>query len=395
MALQDLTPQLRTRLSRMERAVGWFVLIAAAALLFGFSYYLYTLADRKGWFTPKYEYQTCLNNAAGIKVGDPVKLMGFNVGQITAITPNKPDDYYGVTITFTIIKPHYGYVWDDSKVKVSSDFLGNRFLEVTKGVAGIPTIDEDTNKTAVAMLKWKAISAAREQVLKEIRSSQPDLERTDSYTFHSSVKSRLAQIAESDRSKYYTNLTAFYWIPPQESPALNERLEALANQVEQALPNILNLTNRLNEVLANTATLTSNLNIVALEARPAVTNLAILTAQINKPGALGEWLLPTNLNTKLDSVLGGADVAMGNVNTNLLTLNQSLANLGDLTSNLNAQVQVNSNILAQISKAVEDADDFVQGLKRHWLLRSAFKTKKTNAPAKPTEPLESPKEKAR
>ena len=25
MALQDLTPQLRTRLSRMERAVGWFV----------------------------------------------------------------------------------------------------------------------------------------------------------------------------------------------------------------------------------------------------------------------------------------------------------------------------------------------------------------------------------
>jgi hypothetical protein len=27
-----------------------------------------------------------------------------------------------------------------------------------------------------------------------------------------------------------------------------------------------------------------------------------------------------------------------------------------------------------------DADDLVQGLKRHWLLRSAFRTK-TNAPA--------------
>ena len=34
MALQDLTPQLRTRLSRMERAVGWFVLFAV--LLLGF-----------------------------------------------------------------------------------------------------------------------------------------------------------------------------------------------------------------------------------------------------------------------------------------------------------------------------------------------------------------------
>jgi len=29
-----------------------------------------------------------------------------------------------------------------------------------------------------------------------------------------------------------------------------------------------------------------------------------------------------------------------------------------------------------------DSDDFVQGLKRHWLLRSAFKAEnKTNAPA--------------
>jgi hypothetical protein len=36
MALQDLTPQLRTRLSRMERAVGWFVFVATALLLFGF-----------------------------------------------------------------------------------------------------------------------------------------------------------------------------------------------------------------------------------------------------------------------------------------------------------------------------------------------------------------------
>ena len=38
MALQDLTPQLRTRLSRMEKAVGWFVTLAMALLVFGFDY---------------------------------------------------------------------------------------------------------------------------------------------------------------------------------------------------------------------------------------------------------------------------------------------------------------------------------------------------------------------
>jgi len=39
-------------------------------------------------------------------------------------------------------------------------------------------------------------------------------------------------------------------------------------------------------------------------------------------------------------------------------------------------------MLGAISKTVGDADDFVQGLKHHWLLRSAFKKEnKTNTPA--------------
>jgi hypothetical protein len=38
----------------------------------------------------------------------------------------------------------------------------------------------------------------------------------------------------------------------------------------------------------------------------------------------------------------------------------------------------------------------VQGLKHHWLLRSAFRTKDTNAPpATPTGPLRSPKAKGK
>jgi hypothetical protein len=39
-------------------------------------------------------------------------------------------------------------------------------------------------------------------------------------------------------------------------------------------------------------------------------------------------------------------------------------------------------MLGGISKMVVDSDDFIQGLKRHWFLRSAFKVKPTNAPAK-------------
>jgi ABC-type transporter Mla subunit MlaD len=380
MALQDLTPQLRTRLSRMERAVGWFVMLATLLLLVGFAFYIYKTAERKGWFTPKFKYQTGLNDASGLKVGDPVKLMGFNVGQITAVIPNAPEEFYGVTIQFDVLKPHYGYIWDDSKVVVISDLLGNRFLQITKGVAGIPTIVENTNKVPLAMLRSEKARAARAKVLAEMATKYPDMQRTNLSTFQWFVKDELTRMAMGDSNAFYTNLSAAYWISPNESPSLSDRLEKVVNQVEAALPNILNLTNQLAGTLSSASVLTSNLNIVAVSAQPTLSNLALLTGKLDRPGALGDWLLPTNVNQKLDSVMGGADIAVGNLNTNLENLNLSLIHLSDITSNLNHQVQVNTNILSQLSAAVVDADDLVQGLKHHWLLRSAFKKEFTNAP---------------
>ena len=56
MALQDLTPQLRTRLNQMEVAVGLFVAMAALLLLAGTGYYLKHTAERKGWLVEKAKY---------------------------------------------------------------------------------------------------------------------------------------------------------------------------------------------------------------------------------------------------------------------------------------------------------------------------------------------------
>ena len=201
---------------------------------------------------------------------------------------------------------------------------------------------------------------------------------------------------QEGRYDAYTTKSKYYLVP-EESAAVTERLEKLVDEVEQALPNILRLTNQIATVLSNSACLTSNLNAVALDARPAVSNLTLVTARLDHPGALGEWLLPTNLNRQLEGTLGSADAALVSANTNLTALaenlGRSLDNLANLTSNLNGQVQANTNILGEISRAIVDADSFVQGLKRHWLLRSAFRTKSTNAPpAVPPEPLRSPKD---
>jgi len=411
MALQDLTPQLRTRLSRMERAVGWFVVLATALLAFGFGYYVYNTAKRKGWFVTKARYFTLLRSADGLKMGDPVQLMGFDVGQITDIQAMPPRDFtYNVYVEFEIKDPNYGYMWTEgSRARVAAaDFLGKRTLEVTKGTGGYPTyISRPVREITLA--EAKQFSNPKEWRLAEL-VYEPGSTQLVAHPW--SPLTNLAAIASAGKTQIWimdlrakkSSLTAEwnthshgyepysrtnkpYWLEADESPALTERMEALVQQVQTALPNILSLTNQLALVLSNSALLTSNLNGVAGDARPAVSNLAILTAQLNQPGALGEWLLPTNINDQLDATLTTA-------NTNLavlaLNLNRSLENLADITGNLNSQVQANTNILSQISRVIVDTDNFVQGMKHHWLFRSAFKPERTNAT--PLEPLRSPRE---
>ena len=360
MALQDLTPQLRTRLSRMERAVGVFVGLAAVLLLSGFFYYLYHTAVRKGWFLTKVTYYTYVDSAAGLKVGDPVKLMGFDAGEITKILPENPESEYDVYIEFKIKEPNYGYIWfPDSRVRViATGFLGSRFLEVTKGGSS-----GSTNVEYHATYREEAVNGKK-------------------------VVTGVWQDKEGTYAPY--TKSSKYWLVADEAPPVTERLEKIAKELEQALPNILNLTNQLTAVLTNSAQATSNLNALALSARPGATNLAEITAQLREfNGSLGRWLFSTNLNQQLELAANNANAALASVDTNLVAvaekLSLSLDNLANITGNLNAQVQTNTNILGAISAAVTHTDDLVQGLKRHWLLRSAFKTRTTNQP--PSRPL--------
>ena len=360
MAVQDLTPELRTRLSRVERVVGWFVIFATALLLAGFGYYVYHVAKRKGWFLAKVPYFTYVRTAQTLHVGDPVRLMGFDVGEITEIEAESAENSwartnnYNVVIQFRIKSPYYGYILSDSKVKVASaDLLGKRVLEVTRGITGMVTVTEIGPGKPGGILNHKQ---------------------------------------DPNKADYLPLAKGYggYWIHADESPALTERLEALADQVQGALPSFFNLTNQISLVLSNGADLTEHLDDTVLRLEPTLANLRLISAQLtNGPGALGEWLLPPALNQQLTQMLASANTTLlvagdtlTNASTNVVllatSLNQTLLNLANITSNLNNQVQANDQILTQVSAAVVHADELVQGLKRHWLVRSAFKSQPTN-----------------
>jgi hypothetical protein len=171
------------------------------------------------------------------------------------------------------------------------------------------------------------------------------------------------------------------WLRAVETPPVSDQLQAMVSQVQSALPGILSLTNKIAAVLDNAANATSNLNLTLVEAQPMITNFAMVSEQLREPGGLSVWALGTNGDWQIQTALTNVNSLLVNTDTNFGAL---LINLANITSNLNAQVQANTNLLGGISKAVTDADGLVQGLKRHWLLRSAFKT---NAP--PSKPKNS------
>lgn len=418
MALQDLTPQLRTRLSRMERAVGWFVFVATALLLFGFGYYIYHTAERKGWFRIKAPFHVFVQSSAGLNVGDPVYMMGFSVGQITAIQPMPPGDKRNVRVDFVIRADNHAdyfrYIWrDGSIVKVNAaDFLGKRALEITRGTNGpaIVVTQPGVWKTIpeLQQILDNASDAGHWQLYQEVFDANSNLvfgaytmldesnlqvlagmnlPTNSVFVYDNRVNYQRIVASWDNRFHQYVNFGPARdsaWLRAVETPPVSDQLQAVVLQVQTAVPNILALTNKIAAVLDNAATATSNLNVTLVEARPMITNFAMISSQLREPGGPLTWALGTNGNGQLQGALTNVNSLLANTDTNLTAL---LMNLADITSNLNAQVQANSNILSGVSKIVVDTDDFVQGLKRHWLLRSAFKKEnaaaaaaKTNAP---------------
>ncbi len=385
MALQDLTPQLRTRLSRMERVVGWFVSLATALLLFGFGYYIYHTAERKGWFKIKAPFFTYVKSSEGLNVNDPVVMMGFQVGQITLIHAMPPGDPHNVRVEFEITDPYFRYIrTGGSFVKVNSaDFLGKRELEITRGTNGLGSYEvvvtqpisvlslDDAKKLAVKSPgQWQLAQDVLDEnsnvvfhaydhvetVLDESNAAllaQCAFESNSIYVYDNTEKDKDHIVASWYRPKHrYQNFTPTSedaYLHAVETPPISDQLQAMVLQVQTALPNILGLTNQLAAVLSNSIAATANLNTDLAEARPLLTNFTGISDQLKVPGGVLTWALGTNGSEQLQDALTHANATLAGTDTNLTAI---LFHLADITSNLNMQVQENTNMLGSISKSL-------------------------------------------
>jgi hypothetical protein len=248
------------------------------------------------------------------------------------------------------------------------------------------------------------------ELLEQLKTAPENKSAPEATAMAQATNALMAEI-KKNKAEYYTNAVQagytsavdpdkhnYYWIPPMEEPSLSDRLASVATSVQMAMPAILGLTNQLSAILSNENDAVSQLhgtldqlNGTLAETRPTLTNVQMITDNLRDPnGSLGRWLIPPHLEVQIDETLrsaretlGAARTTMDTTDTNLTKvatdLDASLQHLSDLTSNLAWQVSVNTNIISEISTTIVHTDDLVQGLKREWFLRGAFKKKKTDA----------------
>lgn len=379
MALQDLTPQLRTRLRKVEWVVVLFLLGALMVGLVGLGFFIKTTGDRRGWWVRQVPYYTYLRDGSSVKVGTPVKMLGFTIGEVVQIDTAPDDSWhrsegFNVFVKFLIRDPYHGYIFTDSRLKVSGmpiDIAGGNFLEVTRSQGlGIATTSQATNASGNGALGvlWDKYAY--------------NLGRPEATNFI-----RYDPVTRDDKG---------YFLRTEVTGDLIGELTLLVPRIREAFTR----PGGLGDLLFPTN----------------------LSARFDRPGGLGDIMIPTNLGaaltatlTNLNAQIGGIGSLVSNIDTSvpplvtnlnatlppLLTelgrtvptlatqLNRQLEGVGPLVSNLNGTLPgtlaeaertlgaVRTNTLPATDGVLTNASDFLGGLRRHWLFRGAFKTNAT------------------
>lgn len=155
----------RKQLTWTELRVGLFVLVGLSVLAAGIFY-----VTGAGTIGPKYRLLTYLPEVAGLANGAPVRLDGVEVGNVESIrlaprTPGKTTDRNrNVEVVMRVGRHYQDDILTDSQASlVTEGLLGNRYVEITRGITGVPLKD------------GQEVPGVEEKAIKEVVERSADL----------------------------------------------------------------------------------------------------------------------------------------------------------------------------------------------------------------------------
>lgn len=167
----------RKQLTWTELRVGLFVLVGLSVLAAGIFYVTSGIG-----FGPKYRLVTYLPEVAGLANGAPVRLDGVEVGNVESIklAPRGPniarDKNRNVKIVMRLARTYQEDILTDSTASlVTEGLLGNRYVEITRGLTGSKLGDNDEVK-GVEEKAIKAVVERSADVLANLQALSSDVQ---------------------------------------------------------------------------------------------------------------------------------------------------------------------------------------------------------------------------
>jgi phospholipid/cholesterol/gamma-HCH transport system substrate-binding protein len=155
----------RKQLTWTELRVGLFVLVGLSVLAAGIFY-----VTGAGTIGPKYRLVTYLPEVSGLSNGAPVRLDGFEVGNVESIklaprTANiARNKIRNIQVVLRIGRKYQDDILTDSTASlVTEGLLGNRYVEVTRGFTGLALKDNEE------------VKGTEEKALKEVVERSADM----------------------------------------------------------------------------------------------------------------------------------------------------------------------------------------------------------------------------
>jgi phospholipid/cholesterol/gamma-HCH transport system substrate-binding protein len=203
----------RKQLTWTELRVGLFILVGLFVLAVGIFY-----VTAPGFVGPKYRLRTYLPEVSQLAAGAPVRIDGVEVGNVETIrlVPRTPgqvaDKNRNIEVVMRIDRRYQNYILTDSAASlVTEGLLGNRYVNITRGVTGVPlkegqevkgteekAIKEVVERSAELLGNLQALSSEAQDLLAGVKQGRGTLGKllydTQAYNHLNSILGKADQM---------------------------------------------------------------------------------------------------------------------------------------------------------------------------------------------------------
>lgn len=340
----------------VNEIVGAFVLLVVAAVVIA----IFLAGREQGWFLPDYDLTTVLpeDGSEGLQEGAEVSILGTRVGTVYRIAPREDGN---MVATLRIRGDYFDqYVRKDSSALLKKKIAGlggDTIVEIKRGKgAKIPyegaTI-ETTKDTELMDKILGQVDEVKAEVLETLRKAQGAL---------------------------------------QEFAAIGQELRSPEGHMQHILGNLNRIAQELTDGEGAAGAILRDPQM-AVEVRGIVQNIRAILDEVQKSAA------------HIPAIMSGVDQTMEKLPGIAENVDYTTSLLPDIARSVNATVQRVPGIVAKVDdqtddlflllnqarRTLQESEKTLEGLQRHWLLRSAME-KATKKDSSPNAPLLTPEE---